>query len=298
MNKMHQGQNLNLQQIQAHNCLKVDEDLNQLYTAQIPVQVQEAVRHMQATIRQQQREMGQMRLTLENEAVSRAMLVAELETAKQDLAQRNQQVKAMSHLLEQEMGVKLDLVARREESPHSVSMRSSPNSWRGSDAGSTTTTSSTAESAFASVAGSQGYAQGQDATAQVALPQGMPTVGSRLHAQGSCKPCFYVFSKAGCGFGRSCIFCHLDHAKRKKERPPKIVREECKNIAREVFQAKAAGVVVGTDPEDLIRQRQEIANAGNVTTQYALSVVRALQRQAETLDSQSQESFDSGGWSL
>ncbi|CAE8608247.1 unnamed protein product, partial [Polarella glacialis] len=166
MNKMHQGQNLNLQQIQAHNCLKVDEDLNQLYTAQIPVQVQEAVRHMQATIRQQQREMGQMRLTLENEAVSRAMLVAELETAKQDLAQRNQQVKAMSHLLEQEMGVKLDLVARREESPHSVSMRSSPNSWRGSDAGSTTTTSSTAESAFASVAGSQGYAQGQDATAQ------------------------------------------------------------------------------------------------------------------------------------
>mmetsp|Transcript_41605 Transcript_41605/g.109832 ORF Transcript_41605/g.109832 Transcript_41605/m.109832 type:complete len:176 (+) Transcript_41605:70-597(+) len=44
-----------------------------------------------------------------------------------------------------------------------------------------------------------------------------PTVGSRGHSLGSCKPCAFVF-KDGCASGAECRFCHLCAPGTKKRR--------------------------------------------------------------------------------
>jgi len=117
------------------------------------------------------------------------------------------------------------------------------------------------------------------------LPDHVPTLGSAGHSEGQCRPCFYVFSRNGCKFGRSCTYCHLNHAKPRKERPPKLVRQECREIANEVFRSTPASA----DPEGRLRGRRELSNAGPVTTKYAASVLRAISRQQEQT-----EPFDPG----
>lgn len=107
------------------------------------------------------------------------------------------------------------------------------------------------------------------------LPDDVPTLGSLGHSQGQCKPCFYVFSRNGCKFGRSCMYCHLNHARPKKERPPKLVRQECKELANQVFRSTPASA----DPEGRLMSRHELSRASPVTTKYAASVLRALGRQ-------------------
>lgn len=44
-----------------------------------------------------------------------------------------------------------------------------------------------------------------------------PTIGSRGHFNGECKPCAFLYTK-GCGNGASCSFCHLCDAGEKKRR--------------------------------------------------------------------------------
>jgi len=44
-----------------------------------------------------------------------------------------------------------------------------------------------------------------------------PTVGSKGHFYGSCKPCAFLYTK-GCGNGSSCPFCHMCDAGEKKRR--------------------------------------------------------------------------------
>lgn len=44
-----------------------------------------------------------------------------------------------------------------------------------------------------------------------------PTVGSKGHFDGTCKPCAFLYTK-GCGNGASCAFCHLCDAGEKKRR--------------------------------------------------------------------------------
>lgn len=107
----------------------------------------------------------------------------------------------------------------------------------------------------------------------VVLPNNIPSAGSLGHSKGICRPCFYILSKTGCQFGKSCLFCHEVHPKRKKDRPPKLVREDCKMIAKRVFrlsaglrdvaEAQLMDCVTGT-PHD------------EVTSQYAKTVLRAL----------------------
>jgi len=41
------------------------------------------------------------------------------------------------------------------------------------------------------------------------LPKGIPSLGSVLHATGSCQPCSWFWKKAGCSNGQTCGFCHL-----------------------------------------------------------------------------------------
>ncbi|CAE7799234.1 unnamed protein product [Symbiodinium sp. CCMP2592] len=118
------------------------------------------------------------------------------------------------------------------------------------------------------------------------LPEDIPTVGSLWHAEGTCRPCFYVFSKSGCHFGRSCKYCHMDHAKRKKERPPKMVREECKQIAQEVFRNESAQAAASEDVEDL-RHRTQLSSSSRMSKKYTDAVLRAMNRQSQVGDASS-----------
>eukprot|EP00931_Biecheleriopsis_adriatica_P093475 TRINITY_DN67217_c0_g1_i1.p1 TRINITY_DN67217_c0_g1~~TRINITY_DN67217_c0_g1_i1.p1 ORF type:complete len:238 (-),score=36.56 TRINITY_DN67217_c0_g1_i1:134-847(-) len=45
----------------------------------------------------------------------------------------------------------------------------------------------------------------------------LPSMGSRGHFDGSCKPCAFFHTK-GCGNGKNCTFCHLCDADAKKRR--------------------------------------------------------------------------------
>lgn len=51
---------------------------------------------------------------------------------------------------------------------------------------------------------------------EVGSPE-LPTIGSKGHRLGTCKPCAFYHTK-GCGNGAGCIFCHLCPAGEKKRR--------------------------------------------------------------------------------
>ncbi|CAE8631290.1 unnamed protein product [Polarella glacialis] len=251
-------------------------------------------------IQNQQKDLATLRQALEDEATVRRNLTADLERTRQTLLQRNRQVEAMASLLHKEMGIKMDLELKREVRQQRSNMMSPGGKglqMYDQSPGHPYPPAPIHESNGHYPTGLDQHLGGdQEQLAQQAQGVGMVTVGAKYHAQGNCKPCFYAYSKAGCGFGRSCVFCHLDHARRKKERPPKIVRQECKNIAKEVFQtAVVHGGGVEADSEDLLRQRQELLNAGSVTGKYASSVLRALYRQNP---GKSEDSSQEGGWSV
>jgi len=55
----------------------------------------------------------------------------------------------------------------------------------------------------------------------------LPSIGTRLHSGGTCTPCFFSFTHAGCKHDRTCNFCHFqDHQVRvsKSRRPSRGVR--------------------------------------------------------------------------
>merc|ERR1712032_1318311 len=45
-----------------------------------------------------------------------------------------------------------------------------------------------------------------------------PSLGSRGHHVGQCKPCAFLYSEEGCENGLSCVFCHLCPPGEKKRR--------------------------------------------------------------------------------
>jgi len=38
------------------------------------------------------------------------------------------------------------------------------------------------------------------------------SMGSVLHAAGTCKPCRYILASEACPYGTRCLFCHMDHS--------------------------------------------------------------------------------------
>lgn len=55
-------------------------------------------------------------------------------------------------------------------------------------------------------------------------------LAAELHEQGTCQPCLYANSKSGCLNGAACRFCHFPHSKKKRPRPCKAKRQQCKQI--------------------------------------------------------------------
>ncbi|CAK0826598.1 unnamed protein product [Prorocentrum cordatum] len=50
------------------------------------------------------------------------------------------------------------------------------------------------------------------------------------HAAGTCKPCLFLRTEAGCALGRACRFCHLPHAAERRARPSTARRTPCKQL--------------------------------------------------------------------
>jgi len=58
----------------------------------------------------------------------------------------------------------------------------------------------------------------------VAMPKELPSMGSKLHASGNCRPCNF-FGKGRCSNALDCEFCHMPHQKRKPTRQEKRDRK-------------------------------------------------------------------------
>lgn len=96
----------------------------------------------------------------------------------------------------------------------------------------------------------------------------LPSVGSVLHASGTCRPCAWFWKPHGCGNGRHCCHCHLCpegeiKARRKagvvclKQKEKGCQEEEdsltCEEIASKAARAQPAAhwTAVGVDPTSI-----------------------------------------------
>jgi len=68
--------------------------------------------------------------------------------------------------------------------------------------------------------------------------QGLPSLGSVLHAQGKCRPCMWVWSESGCAIGASCRYCHIcrDRSDKQRCRPCKGKRMHYNKMLDKVLQ--------------------------------------------------------------
>lgn len=57
------------------------------------------------------------------------------------------------------------------------------------------------------------------------------------HEANNCKPCKFHISHHGCAKGPSCEFCHLPHPKKKRARPSKHARDQCREMLKMVETA-------------------------------------------------------------
>lgn len=71
------------------------------------------------------------------------------------------------------------------------------------------------------------------------LPPGVPTVGSLGHASGDCQPCHFVHTRIGCKYLAACEYCHLEHPRKKRERPSRLQRRQCQSLADQVVASLA-----------------------------------------------------------
>jgi len=120
----------------------------------------------------------------------------------------------------------------------------------------------------------------------IVLLPGVLSLGSQLHGTGECRPCFYSHSKKGCHFGVACVFCHGDHVKKRKARPPKHVRLECRSMAHATFDQYSEA------PPEIAEahlQEQELLNTSHAPSKYASVVLRALYRSRDVAPASSLE---------
>merc|ERR1711897_46896 len=84
--------------------------------------------------------------------------------------------------------------------------------------------------------------------------QRAPSIGSRLHATGECKPCLYVNTQGGCLKAENCDFCHMEHSKKsQRPRPCKAIRQRCKEIVSMLEDSTLA-----TNPEVMLQAAETL----------------------------------------
>ncbi|CAK0796576.1 unnamed protein product [Prorocentrum cordatum] len=70
------------------------------------------------------------------------------------------------------------------------------------------------------------------------------------HAAGTCRPCLFLGTEVGCANGRTCRFCHLPHAAKRRARPSRAECVHCEQrVAKpDTARARATRVPRGTRP--------------------------------------------------
>lgn len=71
-----------------------------------------------------------------------------------------------------------------------------------------------------------------NADSQSADENSLPSIGSKLHGTGRCRPCLYVAptGSGNCPHAEQCFFCHIPHSMASRGRPSKATRDSCKQI--------------------------------------------------------------------
>ncbi|CAK0905979.1 unnamed protein product, partial [Prorocentrum cordatum] len=94
------------------------------------------------------------------------------------------------------------------------------------------------------------------------------------HAAGVCRPCVYFRTGSGCSNGSGCGFCHLPHAAKRRARPSKAVREQCKARVAMLDSEHGGGLGAGGG----CKAPRGPAIRG-LDQQYMRSILRARDRQ-------------------
>jgi len=92
--------------------------------------------------------------------------------------------------------------------------------------------------------------------------------GSAQHLPGSCKPCLYVVTPAGCSLGVNCEFCHEPACRRKRRaRPSKTTRMQCKQLVARLHAGHG-------EDDSLVAQAAETMAADSAYMRIILAAMR------------------------
>jgi len=72
----------------------------------------------------------------------------------------------------------------------------------------------------------------------------LTSVGAILHDEGSCRPCVFAHNeRKACENSTRCLFCHFEHAPKRRLRFGKKKRMEMKRLAEQEFEQESARTV-------------------------------------------------------
>lgn len=75
--------------------------------------------------------------------------------------------------------------------------------------------------------------------------------GTKPHIKGSCRPCHYIHTNAGCKNGSSCRYCHVPHTKDGSTRPSRSQRMQCKRFVAALSDLR---LNEGEGSKDMLKQ--------------------------------------------
>merc|ERR1740121_3025846 len=78
-----------------------------------------------------------------------------------------------------------------------------------------------------------------DAEASLLMPSGqthdkLPSIGSKQHGTGECRPCVWFHKPQGCGNGEQCLHCHLceESEIRRRRAKASVLKRQSSNLQR------------------------------------------------------------------
>jgi len=93
--------------------------------------------------------------------------------------------------------------------------------------------------------------------------------GSAQHFAGICRPCLYMNTQVGCRNGVDCKFCHVPHKRKRRARPSKATRMQCKQLVAMLDSA------YGDDDSQVVQAAETLA----ADSAYMRSILAAKGRQ-------------------
>lgn len=112
-----------------------------------------------------------------------------------------------------------------------------------------------------------------DYTQSVDDPDNAPSLGSMTHFDGSCRPCHYFRTRAGCNNGAQCSFCHYSHSKRSRPRLGKEDRVNCRLLTYALFKSFEASK---EEQEEAAKKLAEATSSNHRMLSYSSALMRSL----------------------